>query len=226
MKKNKKKNPIATLFVAIGNIALLGAVGWYVRNLIEDIHAEKVSADIAEQIISVIEQNKQVETDEEGSNSSSSQNGKTSEATINPALYEMPTAEVEGCAYIGIIEIPSASLSLPVAYDWDYDKLAYTPCRYSGSYHTDDLVICAHDYGAHFRAIRSLNIGSTVSFTAVGGEKIRYVVTNVETVQPTEVEHMINNSANSDSNNEWDLTLFTCNVGGQTRCAVRCEREK
>ena len=22
----------------------------------------------------------------------------------------------------------------------------------------------------------------------------------------------------------WDLTLFTCYVGGQTRCAVRCVR--
>ena len=23
---------------------------------------------------------------------------------------------------------------------------------------------------------------------------------------------------------DWDLTLFTCNAGGQTRCAVRCSR--
>ena len=23
---------------------------------------------------------------------------------------------------------------------------------------------------------------------------------------------------------DWDLTLFTCNTSGQTRCAIRCQR--
>ena len=37
-----------------------------------------------------------------------------------------------------------------------------------------------------------------------------------------DVEYMVNNAAPQAE--PWDLTLFTCNTGGQTRCAVRCIR--
>ena len=33
-----------------------------------------------------------------------------------------------------------------------------------------------------------------------------------------------NNTKDGSVTSEWDLTLFTCNTGGQTRCAVRCSR--
>jgi len=56
----------------------------------------------------------------------------------------------------------------------------------------------------------------------VDGAVYRYVVTNRETVRPTDVEYMVNNAAPQAE--PWDLTLFTCNTGGQTRCAVRCIR--
>lgn len=61
--------------------------------------------------------------------------------------------------------------------------------------------------------------------TNVDGLTIRYIVTNRETVEPTAVEQMIENTSNSETSLlDWDLTLFTCNLGGQTRCAVRCSR--
>ena len=36
----------------------------------------------------------------------------------------------------------------------------------------------------------------------------------METLMPTAVEEM--------ESGDWDLTLFTCTVGGRTRVAVRC----
>ncbi len=219
----KKRNPIATILVAIGIIALIGAVGWYAKNLIEDYSAEEESRKIADRLERIIVSNDAADT---GDDADSDVNDDYVEPTNDPSLIEMGTATVDGWSYIGVLEIPSASLVLPVNYDWDYTKLAVSPCRYSGSYFTDDMVICAHDYGSHFRAIRSLAIGDAVFFTAIDGERTKYIVTNVETVDPTAVEKMINNKKQDDSGTLWDMTLFTCNIGGQTRCAVRLEREK
>jgi sortase A len=85
-------------------------------------------------------------------------------------------------------------------------------------------VICGHNYAKTFSPIRWVAIGAEVTFTNVDGTVIRYQVSNIETVQPTAVAQMVLNDKNSDSSASWDLTLFTCNMGGQTRCAVRCVR--
>ena len=51
----------------------------------------------------------------------------------------------------------------------------------------------------------------------VTGTVFRYQVSNRQTMEPSEVEKMVD-----DTDESWDLTLFTCNIGGKTRCAVRC----
>jgi len=224
--KNKKRNPIATALVAIGIIALIGAALWYVRNLVEDISAEHASREIVNELTSVIEKRTSGETADTDSDETKDYIDDYVDPVTDPTMKEMETEVVNDVAYIGIIEIPSASLKLPVSYDWDYSLLSISPCRYKGSYLTDDMVICAHDYGSHFRAIRSLGIGESVFFTSVEGERIRYVVTNIETVQPTDIDKMIVNTSEGVEAHLWDLTLFTCNIGGQTRCAVRLERAK
>ena len=136
----------------------------------------------------------------------------------------MPTETVNGYAYIGILDIPSVGVHLPVMHDWDMERLKISACRYTGSYYEDDLVICGHNYAKTFSPIRWTAIGAEVTFTTVDGTVIPYKVSNIETIQPTAVSEMVFNDKNSDSEKTWDLTLFTCNVGGQTRCAVRCIR--
>ena len=110
---------------------------------------------------------------------------------------------------------------------WDYTRLKISPCVYSGSYKTDDLVICAHNYARHFSPVKRIDIGADVYLITVDCRVYHYQVTNRETLQPGAVENMIENTNNTTDEtvtNEWDLTLFTCNTGGQTRCAVRCAR--
>lgn len=131
---------------------------------------------------------------------------------------EMPTIRIDGNDYIGLLEIPSLELSLPVIADWDYEKLKTAPCRYSGSYYTDDLVIAGHNYIRHFSPLKRIDIGAEVYFTNAVGEVFRYTVSNVETLMPTQVEDMVEG--------DWDLTLFTCTIGGRSRCTVRCIREE
>lgn len=137
---------------------------------------------------------------------------------------DMPTKTIDGYRYIGTIAIPSMNLKLPVMAKWDYDRMTISPCRYSGSYWADDMVICGHDYSTHFGPIANCTPGQDVYFTNVNGLRIHYQVSNVEILQPTDVEKMIENSKNSSATAEWDLSLFTCTISGQARCTVRCVR--
>lgn len=129
---------------------------------------------------------------------------------------EMPTVALNGYQYIGVLDVESAELSLPVMDRWDYERLKISPCRFTGNVYQDDLVICAHNYAQHFTPLKYVPIGTEVKFTDAEGTVFRYAVSSIDTVGPNDVEGMITG--------DWDLTLFTCNTNGQTRCAIRCDR--
>ncbi|HIX11183.1 MAG TPA: sortase, partial [Candidatus Agathobaculum pullistercoris] len=61
-----------------------------------------------------------------------------------------------------------------------------------------------------------LNTGDTVTFTDVDGNQFTYAVSLIEDLPGTAIEEM--------QAGEWDLTLFTCTLGGRSRVTVRCER--
>ncbi len=136
-----------------------------------------------------------------------------------PSFYahrEMPTLELNGYRYIGTLEVEDMELSLPVMEEWDYDRLRISPCRFAGNVYDDDLVICAHNYPNHFAPLKFAPLGTQIKFTDAEGTEFCYAVTSIDTVGPNDVETMLHG--------DWDLTLFTCNTNGQTRCAIRCQR--
>lgn len=136
------------------------------------------------------------------------------EATEPEVIPEMPTQERGGYYYIGVLTVPCFDLQLPIMNEWNYKRLETAPCRYSGSYFTNDLVLCGHNYNTHFAHLKGIDLGEDIYLTTVDGFVYHYVVDNVETVNPTEIDRMLTG--------DWDLTLFTCHTGGRTRCAVRC----
>ena len=74
---------------------------------------------------------------------------------LNPDM-EMPTKQIDGKSYIGMLEIPMLELSLPIAETWSYPQLRETPCRYDGSAYKGDLIISAHNYDSHFGRLKNL----------------------------------------------------------------------
>ncbi len=133
---------------------------------------------------------------------------------IPPKGGIMPTKTIDGYEYIGTLEIPKFGLKLPVMSAWSYPGLRIAPGRYTGSVWTKDLVICGHNYERHFGNLRYLEEGDTVIFTDVLNNVFEYEVALVETLAPTDVSKMTSSS--------WDLTLFTCTIGGASRVTVRC----
>ena len=136
--------------------------------------------------------------------------------SLPEASRTMSTVEIDGMICVGALQIPSLELQLPVIRDWNYDNLKTAPCLYYGSVYSDDMVICAHNYTSHFGRLKDLKVGDEVDFYTADGELFRYVVGEIETLTPTDVEYM--------TDGEWPLTLFTCTWGGQSRVTVRCEK--
>ena len=206
MRKNSKGN----ILIFLGILMILGALGLTGYNLWDANRAREAAEQITDQLIDKIDE--------------SGKDEETAAPYVDPNT-PMPVEVIDGYEYIGILEIPSEDLSLPVMNEWDYTRLKISPCRFTGSYYSDDLVICAHNYDKHLGRLLNIDLGVDVYFTNVEGLTIHYIVTNRETVEPTDVERMIENTGNSETSLlDWDMTLFTCNLGGQTRCAVRCSR--
>lgn len=132
---------------------------------------------------------------------------------IDPNM-QMPVKNIDGTDYIGILRIPSLGLELPVAADWSYPQLRQSVCRYAGSAYADSMVICGHNYSSHFGNIKKLSSGDDVLFTDVDGNEFCYKVAGVEELRPNDTEEM--------KSEEWDLTIFTCTIGGASRVTVRC----
>lgn len=130
--------------------------------------------------------------------------------------FEMPTVEIDGYDYIGYLDIPSLELSLPVMSEWSYPQLKIPPCRYAGSVYLDDMILAAHNYDRHFGRLKNLEGGELVRFTDVDGNVFDFSVTELELLWPEQTEEMLSG--------EWDLTLFTCTLGGRQRVTVRCDR--
>lgn len=127
---------------------------------------------------------------------------------------EMPTKKIKGYMYVGTLTVPYLDLELPVMDRCDDERLKISPCRYTGSVYLNNMIIAAHNYRSHFGRLRNLTVGDEVRFEDVDGNVFCYVVAETELLEPTAVYHMESGS--------WDLTLFTCTVGGASRVTVRC----
>ena len=134
---------------------------------------------------------------------------------LNPEI-EMLEEEIDGTAYIGVLELPALELTLPVISRWNEENGRIAPCRYAGSAYSDDLVICAHNYTGHFGRLSSLSVGDEIRFTDMEGNLFSYTVSEFEVIDGKAIEDM--------HAGEWDLTLFTCTMSGTARITVRCEK--
>ena len=132
-----------------------------------------------------------------------------------PMENGMPVVEVEGQNYMGAINFPDLDRELPVLASYELEKLKTAPAVYHGTPQTGDLVICAHNYRSHFGPLQRLPIGAQVLLKAVDGNLYEYQVAATEVVSPFAVADV--------TSGEWDLTLFTCTLGGRTRYVVRCD---
>ena len=229
--RGSRKKLIGTIMILLGLAAAAAAIILTINNRRDDVAAGKAAlADLQK-----MEDMLGIDADGDGMIGNtpaeeyyrahdmdpSSRSTARQEASGNAPVYElhpdmtMPTVEVDGHMYVGFLEIPAISRVLPVMEAWSYPSLKIAPCRFVGTVYAHDMIICAHNYDRHFGQIKTLQEGDKVSFTDVYGDRFDYEVSEVTILQPTDVDEMKDPV-------DWDLTLFTCTIGGATRVTVRC----
>lgn len=204
----------ASVCMALGLLCLLASAALLGYNRWEDYRAGRTAAEVVSAMESMTNNDADVSMDMELADT-----GMGSADGVDSEEGEMTTVEIDGIAYIGTLTIPALNLELPIQSQWSYAGLKTAPGRYSGSAWMDDLVICGHNYTRHFGNLKYLEQGDEVKFTDVNGTVFSYLVEEVLILQPTDVDEMLSHEFG-----EWDFTLFTCTVGGQTRVTVRCSR--
>ncbi len=135
----------------------------------------------------------------------------------NPKM-EMPIKQINGYDYIGYLRIKKLSLDLPIMNEWSYPLIRISPARFKGSIYENNMIILAHNYKAHFGYLYKLDRGDMVEFVDMDNNHFIYKVEEVEKINGDKMEELLSGV--------WDLTLFTCTLGGKSRVVVRCKIQK
>lgn len=218
MMKSKKRH-LSNAIMCVGGIFIIASAVLAVYNICDESKAAKSVECVLEELIpeipnyspeAVLQKKREF-----GTEISIEEDENIPLYVLNPEV-QMSTVTVNTVEYIGILDIPSIDVTLPVTGDWNYDDLRTAPCCYSGSAYSGNFVICAHNYAEHFGSIQNLAEGDELFFTDVEGNTFYYSVNYIDILQPTDVDNMISENC--------DLTLFTCNFTGQNRITVRCSK--
>ena len=188
-----------TVFLLLGALCLLAALGLTVWNLQTAGRAQIAAAAAVQQLEPLIAAPAQEAAQTQDAPASEPAGPEIPDYLLNPGMA-MPVVVVD----------------VPVTGEWSYDRLKIALSRYAGSAYLDNLVIMGHNYPAFFKNLGDLRPGDEICFTDADGNVFSYTVADLEQLRAVQVEDMITG--------DWDLTLFTCTPGGQLRIAVRCLR--
>lgn len=145
------------------------------------------------------------------------------EGDVQALIDQIIAAEGED-GVIGLIEIPSIEIKLPIIGKWSYPLLKISICRYTGPLPNNkgNLVLLGHNYksGAHFGNLKKLKKGAEIFLTDVAtNTRLRYEVYDIETIRPDDFDAL------KESRGTFGLTLLTCQNDGNDRMILRCEQK-
>ena len=218
-----KKNKIKKILMITGTMLIMSALFLCLYNMLESRQAYENSQEVLTELKDLIPEPRLRENKTDIIPSE-----KDDEPFINPAddLFapykeadepqDPPSIELDDEYYCGYVFFPSLGLELPVTDGWSYAALKNAPCRYSGSAAGRDMIIAAHNYNSHFGRIGELDPGDEIFFTDTSGLTYRYEVDHTEYVDGYDIDAMF-----SGQEDQWDITLFTCTLNGQSRVTVR-----
>lgn len=220
------KAKLGNVFMGLGVLLLLGALALFGFNRWEARQAEESAKSLMPQLVEKIQERDASSQQETTAPEETTLPEAAVETVVpgtppelmTPEQLKMTEVEIDGYSYIGYVSIPSIALELPVMSGWDYYKLKVAPCRYSGTLLGNDLVIMAHNYIGHFRELSQVAVGDAVLFVDMDGGVTEYSVVALDILSPKDVEEM--------TAGDYDLTLFTCTIGGRSRVTVYCDKTK
>ena len=222
-RRRRRRRFSGNFILTLGMLLLLAAAILTSLNFIEDGQAGEAAGNALEQLLLAERDARDAARRASSETSSDEPAAESGGITLDPVYLndntstpegEMPVIEIDGYGYIGVLQIPSLDLTLPVISDWSYPALQIAPCRYEGSAYDGGLVIAGHNFDSHFGNLSRLEPGDEIRFVDLSGHTFTYAVAETEVLDATAIDQMVNGG--------WDLTLFTCTLSGETRFTVRC----
>lgn len=189
------------IYFYFGGTCILIALIFLTHNVTEDYKVDESTKKIVSELKESVE------------NDSNQQN-----RYIDNPKMEMPIKQINGYDYIGYLRIEKLSLDLPIMSEWSYPLIRISPARFKGSIYENNMIILAHNYKAHFGYLYKLDRGDMVEFVDMDNNHFIYKVEEVEKINGDKMEELLSGV--------WDLTLFTCTLGGKSRVVVRCKIQK
>ena len=124
-KKRQRRRKSGSLLIAIGMLMLLSAAILTSLNFIEDGQAGEAAGNALEQLL-LAERDARDAARRASSETSSDESAESGGLTLDPVYLndntstpegEMPVIDIDGYGYIGVLQIPSLDLTLPVISD-------------------------------------------------------------------------------------------------------------
>lgn len=153
-------------------------------------------------------------------------NGQTSDIQISKEENEMTNInkleikEIEGTEVIGKLEIPKIDLVTYILSDTSKETLNKSVTKLCGPKvnGVGNLCITGHNYhnDRMFGDLKDLDIKDKIYITGTKGDKIEYVVYEIDKVYPKEIECL-----SQETGGERQITLITCTTGAIKRLIVK-----
>lgn len=134
-----------------------------------------------------------------------------------PGVYltsGMPVLEIENVDYVAMLEVPSFGIALPVADQWDSNKLFQSPSRFFGSAYDNSLIIGGVDDPRQFGFCDKIEHGAQITVTDMTGAQFTYTVSSVDRAKHADAQWLMDADC--------DLTLFCHDIYSMEYIAVRC----
>ena len=138
-RRRRRRRFSGNFILTLGMLMLLSAAILTSLNFIEDGQAGEAAGNALEQLL--LAERDARDAARRASSETVSEESPAADSgglTLDPVYLndntstpegEMPVIEIDGYDYIGVLQIPSLDLTLPVISDWSYPALQIAPCR-------------------------------------------------------------------------------------------------
>lgn len=193
--KNTANKKFTSILIFIGIALILVAVGLVVSSHLGSKKAQTNVKEIVSKMYSLMPDVK-------------------NSAPDNRSNTTMPMFEIDGENFVGIIEVPNFSKSLPIYGKWEASRVTDYPCKYLGSMYDGSLIVGGSDNEGQFDFVKTISNGDNVFVTDTTGLRFKYSVTDINRTKDVSTENLTSQEA--------DLILFARNTYSLDYTVIYC----
>lgn len=140
--------------------------------------------------------------------------------TSSPPTNKLEVKEIEGTEVIGKLEIPKIDLTTYILVETNKETLNKSVTKLCGpkANGVGNLCVTGHNYHKDlmFGDLKKVELNDKIYVTGLNGNKVEYIVYDMYTVYPKEVECL-----SQETEGERQITLITCTTGAIKRLVVK-----